>query len=219
MSPNLQALFNDNAAATFERQLRLNELVGPDDWSADLDAGTLSFGDHHTFPIQILGTESEHSGTWLWAWANQSVDNPAILKTVTQLREQGQWREIPELTASQLDLDEVNGHTLGLAVTTLSGADAYYLGHYDGGAALMLLTAPELRAGDDSAPRLVSVFSQFISAFPADHRAALLGYLKAKNYLVTEKDGGIEATTGRGDTIVASFDGVGRLAEMKTRIG
>jgi hypothetical protein len=219
MSPALTQLFNDYAAATFERQLRLNELIEEYAWDADLDAGTLSFEERATFPIQLLGTESERSHTWLWAWANESIDNPAILEAAAALKSQGEWREIPELTTAQLPLADVTGHTLGLAVTGLLGYDAYYLGHYEGGAALMVFKAPELRTGDDSAPRLVSVFSQFIAAFACEHRPALLGYLKAKNYRVTETDAGLEATTGRGDTIVATFDNLGRLTDIRTRIG
>ncbi len=53
-----------------DRQFHLTDLIENHDWNFDLATGTLSFGNQHQWHTQLLGTESETSGTWLWAWAN-----------------------------------------------------------------------------------------------------------------------------------------------------
>ncbi len=77
MNPDLSPLFDDHAALSFDRQLALARAVGKQDWRCDLESGVPSFGPGRCWPVQILGTESEASRTWLWAWANPSADVPA----------------------------------------------------------------------------------------------------------------------------------------------
>ena len=64
------------APFAFDRQLLFAELVADLPWAYDLQTGTLSFGDSYQWHAEILGTESEESGTWLWAWANEGSDIP-----------------------------------------------------------------------------------------------------------------------------------------------
>ncbi|MEZ4668394.1 MAG: hypothetical protein R3E39_10805 [Anaerolineae bacterium] len=45
----------------------MSDLIGTDGWATNLDTGTITFGGNYQFPIQVLGTESEQAGTWLWA--------------------------------------------------------------------------------------------------------------------------------------------------------
>lgn len=215
MSPALHQLFHRYAAASFEKQLRLNELAGECDWNVNLDTGVLSLGDRYHFPIQLLGTESAQSGTWLWAWANPSIENPAVLSAARRLQEYGDQHGVPEFVEDQFPLDHAGGHSLGLTASGILQADAYYLGHYGGGAALMLLDAPEVgEVGDDSALRMVQVFTQFISSFPCDHRPALLAYAQEKGYAVQEGEDGLQATNARGG-LRARFDTNGRLEELR----
>src|SRR5205823_4634144 len=42
--PALERLFEEHAAASLDKQLRLQEVVGEDDWSLDVPSGILSFG-------------------------------------------------------------------------------------------------------------------------------------------------------------------------------
>jgi len=68
---SLHRLFSVHAASVLERQLRLGTLIGDQhQWTFDMASGRLQFNEQHSFPVQLLGSESEESNTWLWAWAN-----------------------------------------------------------------------------------------------------------------------------------------------------
>src|SRR5919108_6022775 len=69
------AFLAEHGLIAFDRQLRLAEVVGERDWQLDQDRGVLTFGDDISLDAQILGSASDRSGTWLWAWANPSIDD------------------------------------------------------------------------------------------------------------------------------------------------
>ena len=52
-------------------------------WDYDLDAGTLVFSDRGVpkviASIQVVGTTSKSSNTWLWSWANDNTLHLMIL--------------------------------------------------------------------------------------------------------------------------------------------
>jgi hypothetical protein len=80
------------AALAYDRQTDLYEVIGDDAWSADMDAGTISFGPGRVFPLQALGTFSHVSETWRWAWVAAETNWPArLLSQAEQLRAYG-WR-------------------------------------------------------------------------------------------------------------------------------
>ena len=83
----------------FDRQLLFADLIGDLPWAYELQAGIVSFGDPFSWQAEVLGTESEESSTWLWAWANDASTIPkqqqaASLKLKALDREHG----IAELT-------------------------------------------------------------------------------------------------------------------------
>jgi hypothetical protein len=72
-------LFAQHVATAMARQVALADLIGERNWSVDLSAGHATFGDDLRFAIQLLGTESQGDGTWLWAWANAESNLPPAL--------------------------------------------------------------------------------------------------------------------------------------------
>jgi hypothetical protein len=81
------ALINLVAVATVEVAAKQNAAIerwglgSSDRWSADLGAGTISFhfGDRVlTGPVQMLGSYSRESGTWLWGWAVESFATECV---------------------------------------------------------------------------------------------------------------------------------------------
>ncbi len=73
------------------------------DW--DQDRGLISFsGSARTVvaDIQFLGSWSEKARTWMWAWANDSVDK-AMKKEVEEVRRFGATKEMSELTEAVID--------------------------------------------------------------------------------------------------------------------
>jgi len=120
LSERFVQLYCGNGPAAFVRQEHLSEVVGERDWAFSMDDGTLSFGDDLQFPVQVLGTESESSGTWLWAWANEASGLPdTLLEAVSTLRG---LHDVPEAQAAQLPLESVDGHALCNALGPLVGA-------------------------------------------------------------------------------------------------
>src|SRR5262245_17159005 len=130
MVPNRLALVLRYAASVFDRQLHLNELVGNLDWDVDLTAGVLNFGDRSRWSVQLLGSESQASRTWLWAWANPSGLPGELVQASLALRQFGEENGIPELVEPQIPLEKVNGHLLSLIACGLTDADAYYRAPY-----------------------------------------------------------------------------------------
>jgi len=69
------------------------------DW--DQERGQLTFSGEGRGPIvadiQFVGSWSETAGTWMWAWANDSVLEP-MKREVKEVREFGRSNDLEELT-------------------------------------------------------------------------------------------------------------------------
>jgi uncharacterized protein DUF6882 len=98
-------------------------------WEYDLDRGTLAFTQDDVpkvlASIQVVGTTSISSGTWLWGWANESL----TLKVTTQLakvRAFGKAENISELTNAELPDDEYLGWEMTAVAAKLLGAKGAY---------------------------------------------------------------------------------------------
>ena len=95
-----QELLEAFAGIAFQKQHNLAEIIGNNDWNADLTSGIVTFGDFEA-PIQILGTYSYESETWLWAWANtQSELSAEITQQANALKIFGEKQNIDFLSVS-----------------------------------------------------------------------------------------------------------------------
>lgn len=98
-------------------------------WDYDLDAGTLTFSEEGVprvvAQIQAVGTTSAISGTWLWAWANESIP-PNMTQKLTAVRAFGLAEEIAELTEPSLPDDEYLGWEVTSLVARLTAAKGAY---------------------------------------------------------------------------------------------
>lgn len=212
-------------ALAWEKQLFLQDLLGenPPNWAFNMDDGTLGFGDLYQFKIQLLGTESEATGTWLWAWANDASQIPAdILKESLRLRDHEAVADISifqHADAFSLN-DQSSGHRLTMIASGLLGANAYYRGPYDGGALYMLIFDPNYPA-DTRKPtqRVAFAFPQFIQNVQVfDHKAAFQHYAEASGLTVesTEGEQNLIATGADGDSVRATFDVQKRMTQLTT---
>src|SRR4051794_33147688 len=131
MHPRLAELFDRHVLTAYAKQFALAEKVGERDWFFRMDPGTLSFGDEFTWKVQLLGSQSESAGTWLWAWANEASNiPPALVQASLAMRSLGEQLRIPELTEPEIEVGEVNGFFLALLATGIVGAGACYRGPY-----------------------------------------------------------------------------------------
>ncbi len=105
-------------------------------WDYDLEAGTLVFSQAGTpkvvAEIQVVGTTSAHSYTWLWSWANESLISVAT-KEMSTVRQFGIENDIRQLTESSLSDDGYLGWELtAVSVALLNGKGAYRLYQNEG---------------------------------------------------------------------------------------
>ena len=217
MNPKLTTTYDKHAAATFDKQSYLNDIVGALDWEFDMDTGLLGFGGTHEWLAQVLGTESEQSGTWLWGWANDASGIPDnLLACANSLRKLGTDSAIPELTEPQVPADELDGHFWSILATGLCRANAYYRGPYDGGAVYLLIKDANYRHTlDHPLVRLASVFPQAISTYPiSNHKHALKGHAEFLGLSVQPQENATIIADSQGGQLSAEFDGQNRLTSL-----
>jgi len=221
MSPEFETLYHRHILTSFEKQLRLADVVGGRSWSFSMDDGLLTFEDDGkaepiAFTVQLLGTAADHDSTWLWSWANAASQIPPPLTQDAQhLRGSD---AAPEFATSTfvLDLDNADDHRMALTSTGLLTADAYYRGPYNGGAAFFLLRDERLRLPPPEGARSITTISQAISSLAiVDHRAAITAYFNARGFQPrADGDKAVVATMAGGELRV-EFDMQGRLADLR----
>ncbi len=227
---DIQTLFLQHGAAAWEKQMYLGQLLGdnPPGWSLDMAQGQLAFGEMFTFDVQVLGTVSEQTQTWLWAWANVDSQIPArLLDDAKRVKAVGEQHNLSLLTRNDvIDVEDnqIDGHRLAMIASGICEAQAYYRAPYAGGALFMLIQDNDYPA-DTRHPiaRISAAFPQFIQHVQVfDHEAAFRHYLTWHDltYQTTSDD---EITTIRaehsdGTHILAQFDDRQRLSRLQTSL-
>lgn len=217
----MTSVFVKYTLASCGKQLHFSEMIGDEDWNYDLAAGLLSFGNKCLWHAQLLGTESDATGTWLWAWANTESNIPThLLVASLALKAYGELHGHAELTTPQVPLNHVDGHTLALLASGVCEADAYYRCPYEGGALFVLIkddTFPKCQ--DPPLQRIATVFPQAIASLDIpDHKLALAGYLDSYT-LGYEQDGDKIVVKENGEAVLtAMFDEQNRLTNLEVRL-
>lgn len=210
-----QELLEQYGGIGLDRQRNLYEVIGDNSWNADLTKGEISFGGHLAFPIQVLGTFSHSSQTWLWAWANtQSGIPPNLLQQALQLKSYGETHEIPLLKHSDFDAAINDLHLIGIIASGMFNASAYYLADYGQGIMLVTFKSPIIDKTDSvDIARVSTVFPELISTFEMNHRAAFENYVKSKGFNIAKQEHQIIAEKN-GTKITAVFDELSRLTKL-----
>ncbi|GIJ54945.1 hypothetical protein Vau01_024610 [Virgisporangium aurantiacum] len=208
-------MFARHVATALARQLALGDLLGDRGWSLDIGTGTATFGTDLRFRVQLLGTESEDDGTWLWAWANTgSALPPALLHAADGLREHGRQTGPAELTEPTFRLDRADGHQLSLLASGLTGR-CYYRGPYPGGALFFQLEDVPAQVLAPARPeRVLSVLGQVIQAYDVDHRTVVESFLAQQGWQVDAAAGSVTGRHPDGSTVLVNLDGYGRIRDI-----
>lgn len=211
---NYDTLFEQYAGIGFEKQYSLAEVIGDNDWSMDMEMGTISFGEIE-MPIQVLGTYSNHSATWLWGWANEASNIPTnLLQQANELKKLGEEYNIEFLTKEEYKIEPTDAHALGIIASGKFGSSAYYAGDFGDGIVLVTVESPLVDDVEyNEQTRILEVFPQIISIFGINHRRTLKNYLENKGYTTEEKEDLIKASKNN-NTIIATFDENDRLAKL-----
>jgi hypothetical protein len=208
------------ALISLEKQEKLARLIDGQ-MVADLElvTGRIRFSDGPEFRLQVLGTESENTLNWLWAWAEEQDDLTSDLLTSSlQMKEWGAKAGIPEFTAPSVDLEKANGHILSLIASEVCAASCYYQDAYDGGASFLLLFGKELeRQPSFDAAGLVRQFSDLIALNELNHRNALLSYLRLKGLPYTDQGSILKFELESAEQMSAEFGSDGVLISINDR--
>ncbi len=204
------------ALLSLEKQEKLARLVGEHAAELDLDSGKIIFENGLDLPFQVLGTESDNTLTWLWAWAEEQTEIPENLLTSSlQLKEWGKREGIEEFTVPSLDLNKADGHVLSLISAEISDASCYYGSHYEGGAVFVLVFSEAVdRQPPFNLDGLSRQFTELISQYELNHRNVLVSYLRKNNLPFTDKGLVVAAGLLTGERLAAEFEENGRLKSL-----
>ncbi len=221
---DLNSLFAHHAARSFAKQLALQDYLGEHAWNVDITRSIVDFGNGRIHPIQLIGTESEGDGCFMWAWANTASKlPPASIRGVESLRAWGQKNGVAELSERKLPLDQWPGHNLAMVAAGLLNADAYYRGPYDGGALYFLvLKLPPL--SPIPTERILTVLTQTISQWDIDGRTMTEAFLEQEGFTLacTDVPGGggqLHAVHADGRALDIDFDGLRRIVKLSGTVG
>jgi hypothetical protein len=210
--------FEKTALVSFEKQDTLLRQLDEHILELDLDAGIARFNSETVFPFQVLGTESDNSLTWLWAWADEQTEVPEeLLRSAREMKALGAREGVTEFTLPSLDLNRADGTMLSLIASQVCAASGYYRDPYDGGTVFILLygadsTSPPSfdRAG------LVRALTDLVSRYDFNHRNALLSYLKMKDLPFSESGDTVNGELAGGERIIALFDQAGQIITINS---
>lgn len=154
MSPEQFSVYRHEAV---HQLMRLNEecektyqLSSCPRWDYDLEAGTLTFSENGIpkiiASIQVIGTTSKSGGTWMWAWANESLPDK-VTRAVESVRAFGLAENLTELTKESLPDSEYIGWEMSSVAAGILHAKGAYRCPDDNGFVYVVYTS--LRFADD----------------------------------------------------------------------
>lgn len=88
-----------------------------------------TFGDGviATCPAQIIGSFDSAGGSWLWAWANPSIED-SLKRDSLRVRDYGQRRKIKRLTSAALQCTEADAWLMAAFACKHCAAQGVYRG-------------------------------------------------------------------------------------------
>lgn len=209
-------LFATVAGSAMARQLQFADYLGERRWSVNLNEGQVRFGDDLAFPMQLIGTESQHDDTWLWAWANPSAIPIPLIEAAEQLRQYGEQHHLPELAERSCSLSVADGHRLSMVASGLVRKTCYYRGPYEGGALFFLvLGLPVELFARVAVERACTVLGQLISEFEVDHRLLAESFLQDQGFALSAVGHTLHAVRDDGSKLDLTFDELSRITEIE----
>ncbi len=105
-----------------------------ENWSADLDTGTIQFdfadGTQASAAMQVVGTYNQLDGTFLWAWDHPSIPEP--LRQHAQLAQQwGEEHDVDVFKSRKVECSEDDAWSFAAVTNRLASANGVYRGTSD----------------------------------------------------------------------------------------
>ncbi len=219
--PAVAELLRTHGLRALDKQVHLSDLFDQADWLLDQDAGTITFGGNVVCAAQVLGTQSDASRTWLWAWANPSVPE-AVRRDAELVRSFGERNGIEVFTDAEHRIDpSMSPEMLSLVASELTDADGYYRGPYEGGAVFVLVRlpgeAPRREPGDVRHVVRTLGLSQLVLTVGLD-REAVEVYLASAGLEVLGEADEVAGRGPDGASVTVRFDRLGRIRDVRTTL-
>jgi hypothetical protein len=183
-------------ALALEKQRNLYTVTGGLSWNVDMNKEEITFGDDLTFPMQVLGSFSHSSETWLWIWDNKAGGYAeSVMKQALLLKQYGEENNIDILSVGQFDAVENDLHIIGMMAVEMFNASGYYLGNYGQGTMVVTLKSDIVdQSESEELSRILTVFPELISTFEIrNHKNAFTNYLSQKGYKLTSNGNEVKA--------------------------
>lgn len=88
--------------------------------------------------VQFVGSYSDTSKTWLWAWANHSIE-PVLVQDSLRVKAYGTERHFQQLTEAKWPATEADGWEMATFQAYVTGADVMYRTPFKGGKTYLTL--------------------------------------------------------------------------------
>ncbi len=154
-------------------------VVKGQNWNVDFAKGTLAFG-NDVYPMELIGSESNSSNTWLWGWENVNGFDEKIIKFAKETKEIAKDWGFQALVMEQFDLDEVyNGHNMSIIACGIAKENyCYYRGPHGGGAVFMAFSGvPEEVFAPVDALKFSDTTLKCIQGYDINHKIFVESYL------------------------------------------
>lgn len=208
--------FEQFAMVSLEKQAKFDRLTGEHFAEFDIDAGILRIDNELAFPFQVLGTQSDNTLTWLWAWSEEHADvQPDLLTAAMKLKEWGLKNGIEEFYIPEVDIQRADGMMISLIAAEVGKASCFYRDAYEGGAVFVLLSGTGIdRQPDFELSGFLRSFANIVSLYDFNHRNALLSYLRIKGLPFVEDSAMITGRLGSGEEIRMAFSSSGGIMSL-----
>lgn len=179
-------------------QLNMSERVTRNKrYKIDINKGIISFG-LKKFKIQVLGTESDESNTWLWGWANDIFPDSS-LKAAKEIKERGKELGLKALYSEQFELTkQFNGDTISILSCDLIDEDVCFYPVKKDNVTLYILIygMPECVFVELDYGVFIEVILSVVKNLFVDHKVLVESMLEKNK----------TAYRWEGDSIIADFD-------------
>ncbi len=215
---SIAQLFDTYALVSAEQQERAQEVVGRRPFTADLTSGVVGFEPGLQVRAELVGTEAEDPGSWLWSWANPSGFPDQVTGAARYARSYGEQHGVGELTTAEIPLaGAAVGYRLTVVTCGLAGGFAYYPATAaPGTTAYLLLDHPSLALPPVQLARVLTVLTAVTaSGQVADWRHALQAYAGQRGLAARPDERGVElAHPGGQGSIRVELDERGRVTNV-----
>jgi hypothetical protein len=204
------------AGVAFERQNQLAEMLDGQEWSYTASTCTLTIEGQPSFVAHELGSASELSNTWLWAWAHSSAsgEEPS-LASVLDLRDRIAEQDVGGLAEAQFSLDVATADEVAIVAQSVLAKGPYFRVPYEHGVLFLLLVDEKFPALP--APTALAATSAIMAIAGLEHahkRVAVRRYCESRGFTIREEATKLHATLPSGHAFVVEFDDRDRIVEV-----